>query len=245
MAAPLVVAECLLSPLGISHARGLRPLSPPDWAPRPRHGADRPGLRPELCPVIHWLACFRLPLMHHLVQQCLKDFVPPVPAEMTPADHDHRGQRFGRQTIIAQTTLHAPRDGDRHGPQLAAETPHVVLGVLRHQLRHDGRILLLGTPPAPPARGRAARARGRRSLHRRTGWRLRGTTRPGTAPADWLAHRLVHTSATPGSVSCEGSNIPRWSSRFSARNIGLAAVRIARSRPTRAASPHRSQTHPG
>src|SRR6185503_16241799 len=101
-----------------------------------RLGAKRP-------PVIDGVSGLVLPLVHHLVQQRVQRFLPPVPPQVPPADRDLRRLARGAYGVVPQPAPHAPRYADRNGLQTVVKMPGVVLCMTARQLR--GEPLVLGT----------------------------------------------------------------------------------------------------
>jgi len=58
--------------------------------------------------VIDGASCLVLPLVHHLVQQRLNRFIPSMPPDVTPADHDlGRMARLPAQCVVTEPRLHS------------------------------------------------------------------------------------------------------------------------------------------
>ena len=70
------------------------------------------GLGAEGRAVVERMSGFILPLMHHLVQQRVQRLLPAMPPEMADADRDlaDRRARPRRRRVVAEATLHPPRD---------------------------------------------------------------------------------------------------------------------------------------
>src|SRR5205807_1988983 len=99
--------------------------SPTQGAPRKWRDADLARLGAELRPVIDGMAALVLPLVHHLVQQGVPGFLPPVPADVPPAERDLGRLPMRGARIVAEATPHASRHAQRYRFQSTVE----VLGV--------------------------------------------------------------------------------------------------------------------
>src|SRR5262249_22286477 len=95
---------------------------------RPRYDAELLRLRAKCRTMIERMTGFILPLMHHLVQQCVQGLLPAVPSEMSHADRDLADAATGRR-IVPEAAFHAARHPHRYGAQRAAEQLTVVARV--------------------------------------------------------------------------------------------------------------------
>jgi hypothetical protein len=93
-------------------------------------------------------ARFRLPLMHHLMKQRVRDAFPAVPAEMTPSDHDlvHSGRR---EPELAKPPPHPAGESHPDSSQCIVEVDPIELIV---QLVQAGKDLLVARPDGRTAR---------------------------------------------------------------------------------------------
>jgi hypothetical protein len=101
---------------------------------RPRGNANLTRLGPKRSSMINLQPALVLPLMHHLMEERLERFVPPMPTQMPAADHD-LGWLTGRRrgAILSEMRPQATRHADAEGPQSSAEEPRVVLRMPRRE----------------------------------------------------------------------------------------------------------------
>src|SRR5215813_13153139 len=76
-------------------------------ASRRRRDADLARLGPEASSVVDRPARLVLPLMDHLVEQCVEHLLPAVPPEVTPADGNLAGSPVAGCRVVPQPALHA------------------------------------------------------------------------------------------------------------------------------------------
>src|SRR4029077_928671 len=108
-----------------------------------RRYPDSPCLRPKTRPMVDDQPLLVLPLVHHLVQQRVQRLLPPVAANVAPADDDLGLTTFARRRVVPQPALHPPRDANGNHSQRSAESLIVVRGVPPRELpnkRHVGWI---------------------------------------------------------------------------------------------------------
>jgi hypothetical protein len=80
------------------------------------------GLPPKRPPMIDWQPGFRLPLVHHLVQQRVLDFCPTMPSDMLSAERElDRPTGPDIHGELSQPAAHPAGEPDRDLPQGRAE----------------------------------------------------------------------------------------------------------------------------
>ena len=104
----------------------------------PGNDSHRAGLAPEIRPVIHGESTLVLPLVNHLVQQCVNGLLPPVAADVPPADHDLGATAFlSAKDVVTQPAFHPARHTDGNGGQLAAEPRFVQPAMMVLENTHE------------------------------------------------------------------------------------------------------------
>src|SRR6267378_1619388 len=120
-----------------------------------------PRLGPEAGPVIDDEPLLVLPLVHHLVKQCMQGFVPSIAPDVSPAQHDFRHAAFARRAVVAEPALHPPGDSYRNLAEHAVESFVVVHDVPPGQLADKWKVGGVRSLGAAPSAGRIVRARDR------------------------------------------------------------------------------------
>jgi len=111
--------------------------------------------------MIERMAALVLPLMHHLVQQCVQCLVPTVSSQMTPTDRDLAALVRVRRGIVTEAAPHPTRDANGYRLERAMEMFGVELRVILGQ--SVSRRLIVWARAF--AARRSSRRRAGRSLH--------------------------------------------------------------------------------
>lgn len=110
-------------------------------AARPRVDTHRAGAVTKHLAMIQRQVSLGLPLMDHLVQECVVHRRPAIPAKVAIAHGDLRTWEQGVHGQLSEPGSHAPRDAKRHAPQLTAKTPAIQLCMPARQLFDEGKIV--------------------------------------------------------------------------------------------------------
>ena len=101
------------------------------------------------------VAVLVLPLMHHLVEQCVQRFRPSVAADVATADHDLDSIVVGaRRAVVSEAALHSARDANGHVAELSREVLPIVVGVPGLELPHHRGVGRVGGLAGPAHRRR-------------------------------------------------------------------------------------------
>lgn len=91
-------------------------------SPRERNYPNRPRLPPKLSAMVNPQPALVLPLMNHLVQQCMDGLFPTVALDMPAADNDLGGVPvLAAPCVVPEPALHSPRHPYRHPFQLTTK----------------------------------------------------------------------------------------------------------------------------
>ena len=108
--------------------------------------------------MIHRLASLILPLMHHLMQQRRNGFLPTMPPNVTPADHDLGTKLLlAAQRVMPEPPLHPPRHANRNVRKLTTELRRIELPMRTREITHI--TLIVRMRPLPRCSPRDDRTR--------------------------------------------------------------------------------------
>ncbi len=87
--------------------------------------------------MIYAAACFVLPLMHHLVEQCVDGLVPPMTADVAAADYDlGRSALLSSPRVVTEAAFQTAGDPNRHLAELSPELFAIQPRMPRNELGH-------------------------------------------------------------------------------------------------------------
>lgn len=91
--------------------------------------------------MIHFLTRFVLPLMHHLVQECLNRLVPAVTTNVSRADHDFRPiSLLSAKRIVTEPRFHPARNTNWNRAELTAELRQVQLAMRTREITNEALV---------------------------------------------------------------------------------------------------------
>ena len=112
-----------------------RPFASGYISPGERRNSNCARFPSKLPAVIDLQASLILPLMHHLMQQSMDRFIPPIAADVSAADHDLRLMPcLSAPGVVTKSRLHAARDSNRNSRELTPELHRIQIGVVPGEL---------------------------------------------------------------------------------------------------------------